>query len=70
MESAPPWLLFVRQELEQGLAGSVEREDRALSATERAVIRAHAFICRRCTKWEAQVSFMRKSMKAWGNYRD
>ncbi|HOB01904.1 MAG: hypothetical protein BWZ07_02751 [Alphaproteobacteria bacterium ADurb.BinA280] len=47
-----------------------EREDRALSATERAVIRAHAFICRRCTKWEAQVSFMRKSMKAWGNYRD
>lgn len=46
-----------------------EREDRALSATERAVIRAHAFICRRCTKWEAQVSFMRKSMKAWGNYR-
>ena len=47
-----------------------EREDRALSATERAVIRAHAFICRRCTKWEAQVSFMRKSMKAWGHYRD
>ena len=47
-----------------------EREDRALSATERVVIRAHAFICRRCTKWEAQVSFMRKSMKAWGNYRD
>ena len=47
-----------------------EREDRALSATECAVIRAHAFICRRCTKWEAQVSFMRKSMKAWGNYRD
>ncbi len=47
-----------------------QREDRALSATERAVIRAHAFICRRCTKWEQQVGFMRKGMKAWGNYRD
>lgn len=47
-----------------------EREDRTLSTTERTVIRAHAFICRRCTKWEAQVSFMRKSMRAWGNYKD
>lgn len=47
-----------------------EREDRTLATTERTVIRAHAFICRRCTKWEAQVSFMRKSMRAWGNYKD
>lgn len=46
------------------------REDRALSPTERVVLRAHAFICVRCTRWERQVKFMSKSMDAWKNYKD
>jgi Putative zinc-finger len=47
-----------------------EREDRALSFSERTVLRLHAFICGRCERWEAQVKFMRESMRAWKNYRD
>lgn len=46
------------------------REDRALSTAERVTLRAHAFICRRCTRWEQQVAVMRQSMAAWRNYRD
>lgn len=46
------------------------REDRSLSTTERVVVRAHAFICRRCTRWEKQVAFMSQSMKVWRNYKD
>jgi hypothetical protein len=45
------------------------REDRKLSAAEQAVIRAHAFICTRCTRWEQQVKFMSEGMKAWKNYK-
>jgi Putative zinc-finger len=46
------------------------KEDTDLSLSERAVIRAHVFICRSCTRWEKQIEFMRKSMNAWKNYRD
>ncbi len=46
------------------------QEDRALSLNERVVVRAHAFMCRRCTRWEEQVKFMRKSMVAWNQEKD
>jgi len=46
------------------------REDRALSTAERVVLRAHALICRGCTRWEQQVRFMSRGMSAWKNYRD
>ncbi len=46
-----------------------EREDRTLKLSERAVIRVHVFICRRCTAWEKHVKFMRQGMNAWKNYR-
>jgi len=46
------------------------REDRTLSTAERVVLRAHALICRGCTRWEQQVAAMSQSMKAWRNYKD
>ena len=46
------------------------REDRRLSATELVVLRAHAYICGRCTRWEKQVKFMSQSMNAWKHYKD
>ncbi|MBL8310647.1 MAG: zf-HC2 domain-containing protein [Burkholderiales bacterium] len=46
------------------------REDRALSTTERVTLRAHAFICRRCTDWEKQVAAMRQSMTTWRSDRE
>ena len=46
------------------------REARALSTQERVVVRVHAFICRRCTRWEQQVKFMRQGISAWKNYKD
>ncbi len=46
------------------------REDRTLSVTELVVLRTHAFICGRCTRWEKQVKFMTQSMNAWKNYKD
>lgn len=46
------------------------REDRALSTTERVVVHVHKFICDGCTRWDAQVKYMRKSMAAWKNYKD
>ena len=46
------------------------RHDRTLSTKERVVLRLHEFICMRCTRWDQQVSTMRKGMSAWKNYKD
>jgi hypothetical protein len=46
-----------------------QREDRNLGFGERTIIRAHLFICRRCTAWEKHVKFMRQGINAWKHYR-
>jgi Putative zinc-finger len=45
------------------------REDRALALHERLVVRVHKMICDGCVRWDQQVSFMRRSMNAWRNYK-
>lgn len=47
-----------------------EREDRALSATEKVVVRFHVFICERCNRWEQQISVMRSGVSAWKHYTE
>jgi hypothetical protein len=46
-----------------------EREDRELALRERLSLRAHVFICKRCTAWEKHIAFMRQGVDAWKNYK-
>ena len=48
----------------------LEAEDRELSTADRLAPQAHVTICDACTRFVAQLGFMRRATRAWRKHRE
>jgi hypothetical protein len=48
----------------------LKREDAALGLGDRLGLRLHLVICDACTRFDAQVGVMRRSVDRWRDYRN